>query len=117
MLHPHFVFILLGLSHFPRTDTEPIDLLQHFLGVTLVNMIFGDNLCCTVTTRENPSSSACFVPTSSAGGRATNKALQLLLSSNACQHALLLGQIAAAFVQYHATAKVSTCSVFSFHRY
>ena len=36
------------------------------------------------TTRENPSSSAGFVLTSSAGRRATNKALQLLLSSNAC---------------------------------
>ena len=69
------------------------------------------------TTREKASSSAGFVLTSSVGRRATNKALQLLLSSNACPHALLLGQIAAAFVQYHATAKVTTCSVFSVHRY
>ena len=69
------------------------------------------------TNRENPSSSAGFVLTSSAGRRATNKALQLLLSSNACPHALLLGQIVAAFVQYHATAKITTCSVFSVHRY
>ena len=38
-----------------------------------------------LTTRENPSSSAGFVLTSSAGRRATNKALQLLLSSNACR--------------------------------
>ena len=37
-----------------------------------------------VTTRENPSSSAGFVPTSRAGNRATNEALQLLLSSSAC---------------------------------
>ena len=69
------------------------------------------------TTRENPSSSAGFVLTSSAGRRATNKALQLLLSSNACPHALLLGQIAAAFVHSHATANVTTGSVFSLHRY
>ena len=68
------------------------------------------------TTRENPSSSAGFVLTSSAGRRATNKALHLLLSSNACPHTLLLGQIAEAFVEYHATAKVTTCSVFSVHR-
>ena len=69
------------------------------------------------TTREKPSSSAGFGPLSSAGTGATNKALQLLLSSNACLHALLLGQIAASFVQYDATAKVTTCSVFSVHRY
>ena len=69
------------------------------------------------TTRENPSSSAGFVLTSSAGRHATNKALQLLLSSNACPHALLLGQIAAAFVHSHATANVTTVSVFSLHRY
>ena len=69
------------------------------------------------TTRENPSSSAGFVLTSSVGRRATNKALQLLLSSNACHHALLLVQIVAALVQYRATAKLSTCSVFPFHRY
>ena len=43
------------------------------------------------TTREKASSSAGFVLTSSAGRRATNKALQLLLSCNACPHALLLG--------------------------
>ena len=36
------------------------------------------------TTGENPSSSAGLMPTSSAGSRATNKALQLLLSSSAC---------------------------------
>lgn len=70
-----------------------------------------------IITRKNPSSSAGFVLTSSAGRRATNKALQLLLSSNACPHALLLGQIAEAFVHSHATANVTTGSVFSFHRY
>ena len=69
------------------------------------------------TTRENPSSSAGFVLTSNGGGRATNKALQLLLSSSACVPALLLGRIAAAFVRYHVAAKVTTCSVFSVHRY
>ena len=69
------------------------------------------------TTRENPSSSAGFVLSSSAGRRATNKALQLLLSSSACMPALLLGRIAAAFVRYHDAAKVTTCSVFSVHRY
>ena len=36
------------------------------------------------TTRENPSSSVGLMPTSSAGYRATNKALQLLLSSSVC---------------------------------
>ena len=35
------------------------------------------------TTRENPSSSAGFEASSSAGGRATNKALQLTHSSSA----------------------------------
>ena len=70
-----------------------------------------------LTTRENPSSSAGFVLTSSAGRRATNKALQLLLSSNACLHVLLLGQIATAFVHSHATANVTSGSVFSLHRY
>jgi len=47
MLRLHFVFILLGRSHFLRTHTEPIASLQQFLGVTLVNIIFGDNLRCT----------------------------------------------------------------------
>ena len=50
--------------------------------------------------------------TSSAGGRATNKALQLLLSSNVCRPTLLLGQIAAAFVHSHATANVTTGACF-----
>ena len=66
---------------------------------------------------EKASRSAGFVLTSSMGRRATNKALQLLLSSNACPHALLLGQIAAAFVHSHATANVTNGSVFSLHRY
>ena len=69
------------------------------------------------TTRENPSSSAGFVLTSSAGRRATNKALQLLLRSIVFPHALLLGQIAATFVHSRATANVTTGSVFSRHRY
>ena len=71
----------------------------------------------TITTRENPSSSAGFVLTSSAGRRSTNKVLQLLLSSNACRPALLLGQIAVAFVHPHATANETSGSAFSVHRY
>ena len=71
----------------------------------------------TYTIREKASSSANFVLTSSAGRRATNKALQLLLSGYVCPHALLLGQIAAAFVHSRATANVTTGSVFSRHRY
>ena len=35
-----------------------------------------------LTTRENPSSSACFKPISSAGYRATSKVLQLKISSS-----------------------------------
>ena len=54
--------------------------------------------------------------TSSAGRRATNKVLQLLLSSNTCPHALLLGQIVVAFAHPHATANETSGSVFSLHR-
>ena len=43
-----------------------------------------------VTTRENPSSSAGIFPISSAGRRATDKALQLTCSSSACRPMLLL---------------------------
>ena len=60
-----------------------------------------------ITTREKASSSAGFRPISSAGICATDKALQLFLSS----------RVAAAFVQSHATANVTTGSAFSVHRY
>ena len=43
-----------------------------------------------ITTRENPSSSAGILPISSAGCRATDKALQLKYSSSACHPTLLL---------------------------
>ena len=50
------------------------------------------------TTRENPSSSAGFEAISSAGTRATNKALQLTVSSSAvCTRATTIDYISSAF--------------------
>ena len=50
------------------------------------------------TTRENPSSSASFGAISSAGSRATNKALQLTVSSSAvCTRATTIDYISSAF--------------------
>ena len=55
------------------------------------------------TTRENPSSSAGFEAISSAGSRATNKALQLTVSSSAvCTGATTIDHISSAFPE-HAT--------------
>ena len=55
------------------------------LGSTLIPKVKG--MCdgdLINTTRQNPSSSVGLMPSSSAGSRTTNKALQLLLSSSAC---------------------------------
>ena len=72
-----------------------VRLLHYIIYVTLCSLLNYKSLLIKIgfdipwdpggTTRENPSSSAGFVLTSSAGRRATNKALQLLLSSNACR--------------------------------
>ena len=48
---------------------------------------------CSITTRENPSSSAGFRPISSAGRCATDKALQLTYSSSVPPPALLLNRL------------------------
>ena len=54
----------------------------------------------TITTRENPSSSAGFEASSSAGGRATNKALQLTHSSSAAlTRATTVDDISSAFCE------------------
>ena len=51
-----------------------------------------------LTTRENPSSSAGFEAISSAGSRATNKALQLTVNSSAvCTLATTIDYISSAF--------------------
>ena len=53
-----------------------------------------------ITTRENPSSSAGFEASSSAGGRATNKALQLTYSSSAVPtRATTVDDISSAFFE------------------
>ena len=52
------------------------------------------------TTRENPSSSAGFEASSSAGSRATNKALQLTYSSSAVRtRATTVDDISSAFAE------------------
>ena len=52
------------------------------------------------TTRENPSSSAGFEASSSVGGRATNKALQLTYSSSAARtRATTVDDISSAFCE------------------
>ena len=60
----------------------------HLMYVLVINLrVPPMNLCIGVgtrfrTTREKPSSSADFRPSSSAGTRATNKALQLIVSNS-----------------------------------
>ena len=53
-----------------------------------------------ITTRENPSSSVGFEASSSAGGRTTNKALQLTHSSSAAlNRATTVDDISSAFAE------------------
>ena len=57
-----------------------------------------EELSLGITTRENPSSSVGFEAISSAGSRATNKALQLTVSSSAvCTRATTMDYISSAF--------------------
>jgi hypothetical protein len=66
----------------------------------------------TVTTREKPSSSAGLGTISSAGTRATVKALQLKLSSSAFRPVLLLYLLSSSAVHTSATAKWLSSSFF-----
>ena len=71
--------------------TDPLTV-QHDLSSQIVPLVAMDGVPINphITTREKASSSAGFRPISSAGTRATNKALQLTYSSSAGPPALLL---------------------------
>ena len=79
----------------PRQDFLPLKVKEHHLALLLRQVSesirtplegnprdYGEYK--HYTTREKPSISAGLMPTSSAGHRATSKALQLFLSSSAC---------------------------------
>ena len=68
------------------------------------------------TTREKPISSACFMYISSAGGGATNKALQLTRSSSACVPALLIYKCSSS-VLAGSTLLLIAIACFSYVRY